>query len=256
MVLSRLESRVSNRSSIPSDEEIRLRELNHSKDKLLSIVSHDLRSAVGCVGSLIEMLEEQLQAGNVDDAMRIAGLMRRSARDADEILDDLASWSRDQGTGIAFHLETLEIGPLIESEIERLRPVAARKEIRLEYVAPEATPLRGDAYLLRIILRNLLSNAIKYSPTGEAVRVEAERLPGEWRFRVTDRGMGMSAQVQELLLKIDNRKRVPGTAGEAGAGFGLLLCEEYVQRHGGRFFWESEPNRGSTFTFTIPDLIG
>lgn len=256
MTLSRLKLSPSGRSAIPSDEEIRLRELNHSKDKLLAIVSHDLRSAVGCIGSLIEMLEEQLQAGKIEDAMRIASLMRRSSRDADEILDDLASWTREQGMGMAFHLETVEIGPLIESEIERLRPVAGRKEIRLEYAAPLAAELRGDPYLLRVILRNLLSNAIKYSPTGETVRVEADRLAGEWRFRVIDHGIGMSAQVQDLLFKIDNRKRIPGTAGEPGAGFGLLLCEEYVQRHGGRLTWESEPNRGSTFAFTIPDLIG
>ncbi len=255
MYASRLTSTARTLES-PSDEEIHLRELNHTKDRLLGLVTHDLRSAVGCFGSLIEMLEEQLERGDCGEAARITGIMRRSAGDADEILNDLVTWMRGQGQENAFHLEPIQIRSLVEGEMQRLAPVAARKDIRMECEAESGVELRGDGYMLRVVLRNLLSNAIKYSHPGGTVCVAVDRLEREWRVRVIDQGIGMSAKVQERLLKVDHLKKIPGTAGESGSGMGLLLCEEYVQRHGGRISWESEPNRGSTFTVLIPDLLG
>ena len=240
----------------PSDAEIRLQALNHTKDKLLSIVGHDLRTAIGGVISLVDMLDRHLEAGDIDEAKRLNGLIRRASRDADDLLSDLVIWTRSHGQNIHFRLESLDIIDLIETEINRLRVPSLRKDQSIRIVASSTGIIRADRYMLQAIFRNLLTNALKFSYPGGEVVVKAKHQPGQWKFQVCDHGMGMTPEIQELLLKIDNRKQQVGTSGETGSGFGLLLCEDFVQRHGGRLTWESAPNQGSTFSFTVPELRG
>ncbi len=240
----------------PSDDEMRLRALNHSKDKLLSIVSHDLRTAIGGAVSLVDMVEKRLEDGDVAEAKRLNGLVRRAALDADDLLRDLVGWTRSHGQALEFHLERLDVGELIQLEVDRARAAAERKDQRIRVELRNEGVLRGDRYMLQGILRNLISNALKFSNTGGEVVVRARRHPGQWDFQVCDEGIGMDDAVQASLLKIDTGKERAGTAGEAGSGFGLLLCEEFVQRHGGQLYWRSKPGEGSTFGFTIPELLG
>jgi signal transduction histidine kinase len=243
-------------SVAPTDAEIRLQALNHTKDKLMSIVGHDLRTAIGGVVSLVDMMDRCLEANNLDEAKRLNGLIRRASCDADDLLNDLVTWTRSHGQNIEFRLEFLDVAELIETETARMRVPSLRKNQTIRVVVSGTGKLRADRYMLQSILRNLLSNALKFSQTGGEVLVRAEQQNQQWQFSVSDQGVGMSPEIQELLLKIDNRKQQAGTSGEVGSGFGLLLCEEFVQRHGGRLIWESAPNAGSTFSFTIPELIG
>jgi len=240
----------------PTDEEIRLQALNHSKDRLLSIVSHDLRTAIGGVLSLVSMLDKRLEGGDVEDAKRLSGLIRRSTHDADDLLKDLVAWTRSSGNELTFRLEQVDITQLVETEIERLEAMAMRKRQKIKLEAYDSGVIRADPYMLQAIIRNLLTNALKYSHAGGTVTIRIYRQPGFWEFQVCDKGVGMTRGVQERLLKIDDRKRQNGTSGEAGSGFGLLLCEDFVQRHGGHLTWESAPGEGTTFSFTIPELLG
>lgn len=239
----------------PTDEEIRLRALNHSKDKLLSIFGHDLRTAIGGVLHISRMLEKQLEAGDLEEAKRLSGLIRRSTQDAEDLLNDLVVWSRKSGKDLHFSLEAIDTNTLIETEIERLKSLAAQKDQRIHFETGDAGTIKADPFMLRSILRNLLTNAIKFSPIGGEIVVRTKRQPGAWEFQVEDHGIGMSEEAQELLLKMDNRKQQEGTAGETGSGFGLLLCEEFIKRHSGHLSWESIPGKGSTFTFNIPELL-
>jgi signal transduction histidine kinase len=240
----------------PSDAEIRLQALNQTKDKLLSIVGHDLRTAIGGVISLVDILDHRLAAGDVDEVRRLSGLIRRSARDADDLLCDLVAWTRSHGQAIHFKLESLNIIELIEEEVRRLEVSSSRKQQTIRIEADSAGMLRADRHMLQVVFRNLLTNALKFSDHGGEVIVRLKHARGEWVFQVCDQGIGMTPEVQECLLKIDNRKEQVGTDGETGSGFGLLLCEDFVQRHGGRLSWESAPQQGSTFRFTVPELIG
>jgi signal transduction histidine kinase len=240
----------------PTDEEIRLQALNHSKDKLLSIVSHDLRSAIGSVIGIVNMLEKRLSKGDLEEAIRLSGLIRRATHDADDLLNDLVAWTRNSGQELKFQLESIDLLDLVNAEIDRLNSRAQRKNIRIKIQAYEFGVIRADPYMLQAIFRNLLTNAIKFSLPDKEIIVRIYRQPGLWEFQVKDQGIGMSEDVQSILLKIDERKQVAGTSGETGSGFGLLLCEDFIQRHGGHLTWESAPGKGSTFSFTIPELIG
>lgn len=240
----------------PSDEEIRLRALNHTKDRLMSIVGHDLRTAIGGVLSLTTMLDKRIAEGDLEDAQRLNGLMRRTALDADDLLKDLVSWARTTHQEHEFQLESIEVGATISTEIERLKGLAMQKNQEIFLNVSDGGMIRADPYMLSSILRNLISNALKFSYVEGIVEVKAERKSGYWLFSIADTGIGMPEHIQELLLKIDERKRQTGTSGEKGSGFGLLLCEDFIARHGGKLTWTSSPGEGSTFSFTIPELIG
>lgn len=240
----------------PTDEEIRLQALNHSKDKLLSIVGHDLRSAIGGVLAIARMLDKRLEQGDVEDAIRLSGLIRKATHDADDLLKDLVAWTRSSGQELKFRLESLDILELLKNEVSRLESSTNQKKQTIQIEAHDSGLIRADSYMLQAIFRNLLTNAIKFShPNGE-IKICVYRQPGLWEFQVKDQGVGMSEEVQSLLLKIDDRKQKTGTSGEVGSGFGLLLCEDLIQRHGGHLTWESALGEGSTFSFTIPELLG
>ena len=240
----------------PTDEEIRLRALNHSKDKLLSIVGHDLRSAIGGVLAIVRMLDKRLEQNDVEDAKRLSGLIRRATHDADDLLKDLVAWTRNSGQELKFRLESIDIMQLLETEVERLQTMAERKKQRIKIEAYDSGLIRADPYMLQAIFRNILTNAVKFSHLGGEIKICIYRQPGLWEFQIKDKGVGMTEEVQSLLLKIDDRKQKSGTSGEVGSGFGLLLCEDFIQRHGGHLTWESALGLGSTFSFTIPELLG
>lgn len=240
----------------PTDEEIRLRALNHSKDKLLSIVGHDLRSAIGGVIAIVRMLDKRLDQNDIEDAKRLSGLICKASHDADDLLKDLVAWTRNSGQELKFHLESIDILQLLDTELARLQTSAEQKKQRIKIEAYDSGMIRADPYMLQAIFRNLLTNAIKFSHQGGEIKICIYRQPGLWEFQVKDKGVGMSEEVQALVLKIDDRKQKSGTSGEMGSGFGLLLCEDFIQRHGGHLTWESALGVGSTFSFTIPELLG
>jgi len=240
----------------PSDEEIRLQALNHTKDRLLSIMSHDLRSAIGGVLSIVRMLDKRLEIGDLPEAKRLSGLIRRASMDADELLTDLVEWTRSYGDKMDFRMESMDIMELIDIEVSRLKSAAMHKKQRVRVEPYDTGMIRADRYMLQAIFRNLLSNALKFSHKGGVVTVRIYRQPGLWEFQICDKGVGMGDEVQKRLMKLDSRKQKSGTAGEVGSGFGLLLCEDFVQRHGGHLTWESVEGQGTTFYFTIPELIG
>lgn len=241
--------------SSPSDEEIRLQALNHSKDKLLSIVGHDLRSAIGGVLAIVHMLDKRLEQNDIDEAKRLSGLIRKASHDADDLLKDLVAWTRNSGNELKFRLESIDILDLLNTEINRLATSAQQKKQHIRIEAHDTGIIRADPYMLRAVFRNLLTNALKFSHEGGEVTVCICRQRGQWEFQIKDQGIGMSEEVQSLVLKIDDRKQKNGTYGEKGSGFGLLLCEDFIQRHGGHLSWESRPSEGSTFSFTIPELL-
>ena len=121
-------------SVAPTDAEIRLQALNHTKDKLMSIVGHDLRTAIGGVVSLVDMMDRCLEANNLDEAKRLNGLIRRASCDADDLLNDLVTWTRSHGQNIEFRLEFLDVVELIETETARMRVPSLRKNQTIRVV--------------------------------------------------------------------------------------------------------------------------
>jgi len=241
-------------SRSPADEVIRLEALNHTKDKLLSLVGHDLRITIGGILAITDMLDKCLKEGDIEEVTRLSGLIRRSSLDANDLLNDLVTWTRKSGNDLHFQLESADSYEIINSEVNSLGGIANRKNQTIRIEAHGSGMMRVDLHMFRAVLRNLLTNALKFSHTDSEVVVRSSRKKGEWEFQVCDTGVGMSPEIQDLLLKIDDRKQKLGTSGEKGSGLGLLLCEDFVHRHGGHLTWQSSLGEGTTFT--IPDLLG
>ncbi len=152
------------------------------------------------------MLDKRLEAGDLEEAKRLSGLICRASHDADDLLSDLVAWTRSYGQNVSFRLESMDIVELMETEVSRLKSVAQRKNIRVRLEPYDTGLIRADRYMLQGIFQNLITNALKFSHEGGEVCIRVYRQPGLWEFQVCDKGMGMSAEVQERLLKIDSRK--------------------------------------------------
>jgi signal transduction histidine kinase len=229
-----------------------LSHLNRTKDTLFSIISHDLRSPLS---SLYSMLTLQT-IGNLPPE-RMAAHTQRLSRTLDvtlRLLDNLLNWSAAQMQGDKVRPEKIALQTVAEEALALLIGDAERKNIQLRTQLPEQCLVSADLNMLRLVLRNLLGNAIKFTPAEGTVTLAARLLPetSMWEITVTDTGVGISVSDQARIFGEMGLHSTLGTAREKGTGLGLRLCKEFVERNGGRISFESVPGQGSTFRFTLP----
>lgn len=235
-------------------------ELNASKDRFFSIVSHDLRTPFnGLIGNaqlLQIVLEEQQINGEIAE---ITGSILSSAQSAHRLLENLLSWSMIQRGVLDFHPQVLPLQELIQSTAELFVLSARLKEIELIIAVSREIKGYADVNTFTTILRNLISNAIKFTPTHGKVTITARPHislnipePEFVEISVSDTGVGITEQDLTRLFKIDVHHTTKGTAKEEGAGLGLILCKDMAEFNRGKLWIESKPDKGTTVTFTIP----
>ncbi len=227
-----------------------LTEVNASKDKLFSIIGHDLRSPIHSLKGLLKLAT----SGNLsaEEFQMLSIKLMQSVEHTDFTLNNLLQWARTQMQGIAAVPALIDFNPLIQENINFLADVAQRKHISLISTVAENTVAFADANQVSLVIRNLISNAIKFTPDHGQVVVSAAISDGTVQINVTDSGQGMSEDVMNRLFKIDHHLTTPGTQGEKGSGLGLLLCKEMIEKNHGRIGAFSKPGKGSTFWFALP----
>jgi len=240
-----------------SEDELKLKneQLNSAiaeKDKFFSIISHDLRSPFNSLLGFTELLERELPTMSSDQIQQIAVTMRKSATNVYNLLENLLEWSRLQRGLIPFNPEPMLLMPKVLAETMQFMESANKKEITLNYDMPEDLKVYADEYMLGCILRNLTSNAVKFTPKGGKITISAKSLDRTVECSVSDTGIGMNQKMKENLFNIDVNTSRKGTEREASTGLGLILCKEFVEKHGGKLWVESEEGKGSTFYFTLP----
>ncbi|WBA42238.1 ATP-binding protein [Hymenobacter canadensis] len=228
-----------------------LSHLNHTKDTLFSIISHDLRSPLS---SLYSMLTLQT-LGNLPPE-RMAAHTQRLSRTLDvtlRLLDNLLNWSAAQIQGDKVRPESIALQTAAEEALALLIGDAERKSIQLLTQLPAPCLVSADLNMLRLVLRNLVGNAIKFTPAEGTVTLAARlQETGMWEISVTDTGVGIAVADQARIFGENGLHSTLGTAREKGTGLGLRLCKEFVERNGGRISFASVPGQGSTFRFTLP----
>ncbi|WBO85263.1 ATP-binding protein [Hymenobacter yonginensis] len=228
-----------------------LSHLNRTKDTLFSIISHDLRSPLS---SLYSMLTLQT-IGNLPPE-RMAAHTQRLSRTLDvtlRLLDNLLNWSAAQMQGDKVRPEKVVLQTAVEEALALLAGDAERKNIELRTQLPAHCLVSADVNMLRLVLRNLVGNAIKFTPAEGNVTISARlREAGVWEIAVADTGVGIAVPDQARLFGEDGLHSTLGTAHEKGTGLGLRLCKEFVERNGGRISFESVLGQGTTFWFTLP----
>ncbi len=229
----------------------KLQELNKQKDKIFSIIGHDLRSPMAALQGVLGILDPD--TFTKEELIMIKQDISAQLKGVDTILQNLLQWARNQNSGQKMEVSVFELTESIATNITLLSPIAHEKNIALNVVLPESLKISADANQVSTVIRNLLSNAIKFTPPNGKITVEGLKINDkEAQVSVADTGMGMSAAQLQKLFEISTHFTTQGTAGEKGTGLGLLLCKDFVEQNGGKIAVESEVGKGTRFYFTIP----
>nr|WP_152426542.1 tetratricopeptide repeat protein [Cesiribacter andamanensis] len=229
-----------------------LQELNATKDKFFSIISHDLKGPLNSLTSFAGLLINHTDALSKDEIKMLATDLDKSIKNLLSLLNNLLEWSRSQSGNLDIKVEPLDVRELVYANAELLQRTAENKEITLHTRVPANLKGFADKNQMNTVLRNLISNALKFTEKGGSVEVEVNEWKDAIEVAVRDSGVGMSPAVLAKLFKIEHKYSTPGTANESGTGLGLMLCKEFVERSGGMISVESQEGKGSTFRFTIP----
>jgi len=229
-----------------------LRDLNAKKDKFFSIIAHDLRSPlVGLVG-LTDILKDEYKELSEEKIQHYLKYANEASHNVFKLLENLLEWSKSQTGRVEFRPEPIDIKELIQDTFGVANIAAQNKNISLINNAFSDIKLSADKNMVFTILRNLISNAIKYSPNGGQIEVNAKPNNRHMIISVTDSGVGIPLDKQDKLFKIDENYSTKGTEKESGSGLGLIICKEFVEKHGGDIWCKSEEEKGSTFSFSLP----
>ncbi len=230
-----------------------LQNLNATKDKFFSIISHDLRSPFNAFLGLTQIMVDDLPHLTIGELQKMAASMSSSATNLYRLLENLLQWSQIQKDAMPFNPETIYLEGIIKESIERIQETAENKGITIVMDKSGGLTVFADNHMLQSVIRNLVTNAVKYTAAGGTVTISAKKGPdGFAEISVQDTGIGMSKIMADNLFKVDLQIKRKGTAGEPSTGLGLVLCKEFVERQGGTIRVESEEGKGSVFYFTIP----
>jgi len=235
------------------ESESQLRELNTTKDKFFSIIAHDLRSPFASVIGLAELMADQNFKLTLEEFREHASILYKAASSTFTLLENLLEWSRLQRGLSILATDSILLKPFVDNLNESALEMASKKSIKLQFDIPSTLKVKADPNMLRTILRNLVTNAIKFTGTGGTVTIAAsEKEKGVVLFSIKDTGIGIPPEMLDRLFKLDASINRRGTNNEPSSGLGLMLCKEFVEKHQGKIWVESQVGKGSIFFFTIP----
>ena len=229
-----------------------LQELNQAKTRFLSILSHDLRGPLSGIMELSQLLSDRSTTLPQSEILEMLRILNKSAQNTYHLLENLLEWSKIQGGCMAFQPTNLRVGNMVRDILTIYDEWMADKSVVAVMDISYDHLVMADNHMLQTIFRNLISNAIKFSRNGGKVTISAEIREDFVLFSVKDDGIGMQGLLQQDLFRIDCKTNRKGTLGESSSGIGLHLCKEFVEKHHGKIWAESEENKGSTFYFTLP----
>ena len=223
------------------------------RDKLYSVIAHDLRSPMGSIKMVLNMLILNLPSEKIGAEMyELLTMANQTTEDVFSLLDNLLKWTKSQIGKLNVVYQDVDLVEVTDGVIEIFSMVASLKKIRIREMKPEKMMVNADIDMLKTVVRNLLSNAIKFSKENSEVLVKMEEVDGMAVVSVQDHGCGISEEGQKKLLHTDTHFSTFGTNNEEGSGLGLLLCKDFVVKNGGKLWFTSKEGEGSIFSFSIP----
>jgi nitrogen-specific signal transduction histidine kinase len=230
-----------------------LEKANAEKDKFFSILSHDLRSPLSSFIGFTKILSEKLPEMNQKEIQEIADTLKKTSTSIYLLVVDLLEWSVLQRGLADFNPVPAPLIEVVNRSTESLSDLARQKNLEIQLQVPENLFVKVDQTMLESTLRNLLSNAVKFSFRGEKIVVSARVAHDNFvEIAISDTGVGMSPEILGNLFQMNAETGHEGTEGEPSTGLGLMLCREFVEKHGGKIHAESNEMKGSTFRFTVP----
>ncbi len=234
------------------ESENKLSELNQVKDKLFTVVSHDLRNPLATMQSFLKLITEHHEKMSEAERVKLFSEAQQSLDNLNQLLYNLLQWSKSQMNLLQFRRDKLHLKSIIDTAVRLVQLHAHMKEIKINTYVGESMYAYADKDMIEFVIRNLLSNAIKFSHRSSAVEVNVVSSGNSIYIKVSDNGIGMSdAKIKKLLEKNTSISR-RGTEKEKGTGLGLLVSKEFIEKNGGTLQIKSESGKGSLFSFSIP----
>jgi signal transduction histidine kinase len=240
------------KNQIINQKNTELASANAQKDKFFSIIAHDLKSPFNSVMGFSELLVEKVKDKDYDGIVKYAEIILQSSERAVELLMNLMDWARSQTGRMEFIPEHFEMVELINEITFLFEDTAGQKSITIKKMLPHFAPVFADKAMINTVLRNLITNAVKFTKPGGEIIIAATENQTEIVVSVKDNGVGIPQDMLGKLFRIDENFSTPGTNNEKGTGLGLILCKEFIDKHGGKIWVESLEGKGSVFFFAIP----
>jgi len=225
--------------------------LNATKDKLFSIIAHDLKNPFSSILSFSEILLTKFQHLTEEKKLKFINIIYDSSKRVYDLLENLLQWARTQTGNIQFNPVEFDIREVVDVSYDLVKDVLEEKGISFVRNAPENTIVFADRNMIDTVVRNLLGNAIKFTEKG-SISVDIARYGEFMEVSITDSGIGIPQSKITGIFEIDQQKSTSGTRGEMGSGLGLIICKEFVHINRGEISVKSAQGKGATFTFTVP----
>ena len=233
-----------------------LRKTIAGRDKMYSVIAHDLRSPMASMKMLLNTIMMSVEKDKIDpDIFDMLEMSNKTSEEVFSLLDNLLKWTKSQLGKLTVIPQKLDISGLADGVVEVMNSVAEVIHIKLIRTDHESFFVYVDIEMIKSILRNLISNAVKFSNPDSEIKVGIKAEDGKVIVSVTDSGKGIKKEDQHKLLKDSTHFTTYGTNSEEGSGLGLLLCRDFARKNGGELWFESEENLGSVFSFSLPQLI-
>ncbi len=233
-----------------------LRKTIAGRDKMYSVIAHDLCSPMASMKMLLNTIMMSVEKDKIDpDIFDMLEMSNKTSEEVFSLLDNLLKWTKSQLGKLTVIPQKLDISGLADGVVEVMNSVAEVKHIKLIRTDHESFFVYVDIEMIKSILRNLISNAVKFSNPDSEIKVGIKAEDGKVIVSVTDSGKGIKKEDQHKLLKDSTHFTTYGTNSEEGSGLGLLLCRDFARKNGGELWFESEENLGSVFSFSLPQLI-
>lgn len=237
------------------EEASQLSRANQDKDRFLAILAHDLRNPFQVLNGYSELLMEGFYEAPPEDSFQLIQKVHQASRQAYQLLEDLLIWSQYRWGRLVLNLQPIYFKIFCEDLKKIFQDSARAKEILIQCSADPGLMFRGDVNILKTILRNLVSNALKFTPKQGTIKISARKESHEVWIEVADNGMGMDESRLNTLWSFSGSAPGLGTEKEKGTGFGLFLCRELTEKHGGKIWAESTPGKGSRFFVALPQNL-
>jgi len=252
LVQHRLNRRLRAAQDKLNQQNAELQELNATKDKFFSIISHDLKGPLNSLTSFSSLLINHTESLSKEEIKMFAKDFDKSLKNLFSLLENLLEWSRSQTGNIEFTPESFDLGWLLLENMDLLKAQAQQKKITLVNANEQSVFVQAHKNSVSTVIRNLISNAVKFTPEEGKITLNIIQSNDEVIVSVTDTGVGMPQAVIDKLFRIDSKHSTKGTANEKGTGLGLILCKEFVEKNGGHIWVTSTEGEGSVFSFSLP----
>jgi two-component system sensor histidine kinase/response regulator len=229
-----------------------LRRTISNRDKMYSVIAHDLRSPMASIRMVLNLAVNVVSRETVgDEIFELLDKANRESEETHDLLDNLLKWTKSQTGRLSVVYQDIDLDDIVPGVVDIFQMIAEMKKIDLKYLpAKEKLVVYGDNDMIKTIIRNFISNAVKFTPEGKAIEVFYEHEGDFARISVRDHGVGIAAdRVDSIFHKGETTY---GTDGEEGSGLGLQLCQDFARKNGGDAYVTSVEGEGSTFSFTIP----